>query len=61
MVILCYLLTKQGPNIGYIKRIHQDCKDYGLFELEEKYLICQVKRIFKTGKLSKVEVEGLIR
>ena len=45
----------------YIKRIHQYWKDYGLSELEEQHLACQVRSILKTGKLSKVEKEGLKR
>ena len=61
MVILCYLLTKEGLNIGYIRRIYKYCKNYRLFELEEQNLVCQIRSIFKTGKLSKVEVEGLMR
>ena len=61
MAILCYLRAKEGPNIGYRKRMHQYWKDYGLFELEEQHLACQVRSILKTGKLSKVEIEGLKR
>ena len=59
MAILCYLQAKEGQNIGYRKRIHQHCKDYGLFELEEQHLACQVRSILKTGKLFKVEIECL--
>ena len=53
--------VKEGPNIGYRKSMHQYCKDHGLFELEEQHLACQVRSILKTGKLSKVEIEGLKR
>ena len=35
MAILCYFKAKEGPNIGYRKRMHPYWKDYGLFELEE--------------------------
>ena len=59
MAILCYLQAKEGPNIGYRKRMHQYWKDYGLFELEEQHLARQVRSILKTGKLSKVEIVGL--
>ena len=41
--------------------MHQYWKDYGLFELEEQHLPSQVISILKTGKLSKVEIEGLKR
>ena len=41
--------------------MYQYWKDYGLFELEEQHLACQVRSILKTGKLSKVEIEGLKR
>ena len=41
--------------------MHQHCKNYGLFELEEQHLAWQVRSILKTGKLSKVEIEGLKR
>ena len=61
MAILCYLQAKEGPNIGYRKRMRQYWKDYGLFELEEQHLACQFRSILKTGKLSKVEIEGLKR
>ena len=61
MAILCYLQATERPNIGYRKRMHQSWKDYGLFELEEQHLACQVRSILKTGKLSKVEIEGLKR
>ena len=61
MAILCYLQPKKGPNIGFRKRMHQYWKDYGLFELEEQHLACQVRSILKTGKLSKVEIEGAKR
>ena len=61
MAILCYLQEKERPNIGYRKRMHQYWKGYGLFELEEQHLACQVRSILKIGKLSKVEIEGLKR
>ena len=61
MAILRYLQGKKGPNIGYRMRMHQYWKDYELFELEEQHLACQVRSILKTGKLSKVEIEGLKR
>ena len=61
MAVLCYLKAKEGPNIGYRKRMHQYWKDYGLFELEEQHLACQVRSILKTGKLSKVKIEDLQR
>ena len=41
--------------------MHQYWKDYGLFELEEQHLTCQITSILKTDKLSKVEIEGLKR
>ena len=53
--------AKEGPNIGYRKRIHQYWKDDGLFELQEQHLAYQVRSILKTGKLSKVEIERLKR
>ena len=56
MAILCYFQATEGPNIGYRKRMHQYWKDYGLFELEEQHLECQVRSILKTSKLSKVEI-----
>ena len=37
MAILCYLQAKEGPNIGYRKRMHQYWKDYGLFDPEEQH------------------------
>ena len=40
MAILYYLQAKEGPNIGYRKRMHQYWKDYGLFELKEQHLAC---------------------
>ena len=52
MAILCYLQAKGVPNIVYRKRMHQYCKDCGLFELGEQHLACQSKSILKTGKLS---------
>ena len=61
MVILCYLQAKEGPNIGYRKRMHQYRKDYWLSELEEKQFACQVKNVLKTGKLSKVEIDRQIK
>ena len=61
MAISCYLQAEEGPNIGYRKRMHQYGKDYGLFQLEEQHLACQVRSILKQGKLSKVEIEGLKR
>ena len=61
MAILCYLQAKEAPNIGYRKRMHHYWKDYELFELEEQHLAYQVRSILKTGKLSKVEIEGLKR
>ena len=41
--------------------MHQYWKDYGLFELKEQHLACQVRSILKTSKLSKVQIEGLKR
>ena len=32
MAILCNLQAKEGPNIGYRKRMNQYYKDNGLFE-----------------------------
>ena len=61
MAMSRYLQAKEGLNIGYRKRTHKYWKDYGLFELEEQHLACQVRSILKTGKLSKVEIEGLKR
>ena len=61
MAISCYLQAEEGPNIGYRKRMHQYRKDYGLFQLEEQHLACQVRSILKQGKLSKVKIEGLKR
>ena len=61
MVLLSYLLTKEGLDIGYIRRMYKYCKDYRLFELEEQHLVCHIRSTFKTDKLSKVEVEGLMR
>ena len=58
MAILCYLQVKEGPNIGYRKIMYQHWKGLGLFELEEQHLACQVRNILKTGKLSKVGIEG---
>ena len=49
MAILCNLQAKEGPNIGYRKRMHQYWQDDGL------------RSILKTGKLSKVEIERLKR
>ena len=40
MAILCYLQAKGVPNIVYRKRMHQYCKDCGLFELGEQHLAC---------------------
>ena len=59
MAMLCYFQVKEGPNIGYRKKMHQYWKDCGLFELEGQHLACQVRSVLKTGKLSKVEIEGL--
>ena len=53
--------AKEGPNIGYRKRIHQYWKEDGLFELQEQHLAYQVRSILKTGKLSTVEIERLKR
>ena len=61
MAILCYLQAKEGPNIDYRQIMHQYWKYYGLFELEEQHLTCQVRSILKTGKVSKDEIEGLKR
>ena len=61
MVILCYLLTKEGRNIDYIRRMYKYYKDYQLFELEQQHLVCQIRSVFRTGKLPKVEVEGPMR
>ena len=61
MAILCYLQAKEGPNIGYRKRMHQYWKEYGLFDLEEQHLACQVRSILKTGELPTVDIEGLKR
>ena len=55
--MLCNLQSKEGPNIGYRKRLHQYWKDFGLFE--EQHLAYQVRSILKTSKLSKVEIERL--
>ena len=41
--------------------MHQYWKDYGLFELGEQHLTCQVRSILKAGKLGKVEKEDLKR
>ena len=42
--------------------IERECiSTEGLFELEEQHLACQIRRISKTGKLSKVKIEGLKR
>ena len=49
MAILCNLQAKEGPHIGYRKRMHQYWKDDGL------------RSILKTSKLSKVEIERLKR
>ena len=57
--MLCNLQSKEGPNIGYRKRMHHYWKDYGLFK--EQHLAYQVRSILKTGKLSKVEIERLKR
>ena len=59
MAMLCYFQVKEGPNIGYRKKMHQYWKDCGLFELEGQHLACQVRSILKTSKLSKVVIEGL--
>ena len=61
MAILYNLQAKEGPNIGYRKRMHYYWKDYQLLELQEQHLAYQVRSIFKTGKLSKVEIEHLKR
>ena len=61
MAISCYLQAKEGPNVSYGKIMHQYWKNYGLFELEEQHLACQVRSILKTRKLSKVGIEGLKR
>ena len=61
MAVLCKLQAKEGPNIGYRKRMHQCWKDDGLFELQEQHLEYQVRSILKTGKLSKFEIERLKR
>ena len=61
MALLCYLQAKEGPNIGYRKRMHQYWKEYGLFDLEEQHLACQVRSILKTGELPTVDIEGLKR
>ena len=61
MAILCNLQAKEGPNIGYRKRMHQYWKDDGLFEVQEQYLAYQLRSILKTVKLSKVEIERLKR
>ena len=57
IAILSCLQAKERPNIGYRKRMHQYWKDYGMFELVKQHLVCQVRSILKTGKLSKVETE----
>ena len=49
MAILCNLQAKEGPHIGYRKRMHQYWKDDGL------------RSILKTSELSKVEIERLKR
>ena len=59
MVTLCNLQAKEGPNIGYRKRMHQYWNNDGLQELPEQQLAYQVRSILKTGKLSIVEIEGL--
>ena len=41
--------------------MRQYWKDYGLFELKEQHLACQVRSLLKTGKLSKLKKEGLKR
>ena len=41
--------------------MHQYWKHNGLFELQEQHLVYQVRSIWKTGKLSKVEIERLKR
>ena len=61
IVILCYFQAKEGPNIGYRKRMYQYWKNYRLFEMEKQDLACQVRTILKTGKLSKAEIEDLKR
>ena len=54
--ILCYLQAKEEPNIGFRERMHQYWKDYGLFEMGEQHLACQVSSTLKKGKQSKVEI-----
>ena len=61
MAILLYLQAKEGPTIGHRKIMYHYWKDYGLLELEEQHLACQVRSILKTGKQSEVELEGLKR
>ena len=61
MAILCNLQAKEGPNVGYRKRMHQYWKDDGVFELQGQHLAYQVRIILKTGKLSKVAIEHLKR
>ena len=56
--MLCNLQSKEGPNIGYRKRLHQYWKDFGQSEEQQQY---QVRSILKTSKLSKVEIERLQR
>ena len=61
MIILCYFQAKEGPNIGYRKRMYQYWKDYRLFEMEKQGLACQVRSVVKTDKLSKADIEDLKR
>ena len=48
MAILLYLQAKEGPTIGHRKIMYHYWKDYGLLELEEQHLACQVRSILKT-------------
>ena len=41
--------------------MHQQWKDYGLFELHEQHLAYQGRSILKTGKPFKVEIKRLKR
>ena len=57
--ISCNLKATKESKRGYRKRMYNLWNEMGMFEIEEQYLACQVRSIFKNKRLTKIEIQQL--
>ena len=59
--IVCFLKAQMDGKRGYRRRMHQNWRDLGLFEISEQHLACQVRSLLKAEKFTAIELEELKR